>query len=201
MKNNVDNQTGRGQTGRVIDEKDMTLAVDWHGEDVRGWFVSEKIEDCRVMWDGCEFWTRHGNIVPAPRWFKRGLPKCRIDGGIWAGRGKFQQASKAVRLGGNWFSDVPLQFVPFDFPDMAGGWEVRIAEANRAIRRSACGAELRFHRIGGAADWFKVIKAIAPLGGEGVMFRSPEVTRYETGRSRGLLRFKIKDTNYGNEEE
>lgn len=179
----------------MIDEKQMTLAQDWKGEPLFGWFVSEKIEDCRVMWDGGdsgEFWTRHGNIVPAPRWFKKGLPKCRIDGGIWAGRGKFAQASNAVRLGGHWFDDVPLQFVPFDLPERGGIWDARITEANRAIALAQCAAPLRFQRVKHYADWMGILRRIAPLQGEGVIFRSPEVSRYETGRSGGLLRFKFK---------
>lgn len=175
----------------MINEKQMTLAVDWHGCDVSGWYASEKIFDCRVMWDGAEFWTRSGRIVPAPKWFKRGLPKARIDGGIYAGRGGFQTASKAVRLGGRWFEDGPLEFVAFDFPDLAATWDKRIAEAARALRQSTIGRAVEFFPIEDYGQITKFMRHIRPLGGEGMCFRNPSIETYETGRSKNLLRFKF----------
>ena len=186
----------------MIDESRMTLARDWKGTPLFGWFFSEKIEDCRVVWDGAsgEFWTRHGNIVPAPNWFKRGLPKCRVDGGIWAGRGNFQQASTAVRFGGHWFDDAPLRFVPFDHPEVSGTWDRRITEANRAVAGAQCADPLEFWTVKHYRDFVSLLKRIAPLGGEGVMFRNPEITSYETGRSANLLRLKFKKDQGGDDE-
>ena len=35
-------------------------------------------------------WSRYGNPIIAPGWFLDQLPKCLLDGELWAGRGKFQ---------------------------------------------------------------------------------------------------------------
>ncbi|MHC4297931.1 MAG: hypothetical protein ACYS7Y_11560 [Planctomycetota bacterium] len=35
-------------------------------------------------------WSRYGNPIIAPDWFLDKLPKCPLDGELWAGRGKFQ---------------------------------------------------------------------------------------------------------------
>ena len=175
----------------MIDETRMTLAVDWKTTDVTGWFFSEKIWDCRAYWQDGEFWTRGGNLIKAPKWFRRGMPKADVDGGIYAGRRGFQTASNAVRLGGHWFDDGAIQFIPFDFPQMTGTWDKRITEANRALRGSAAGGALKFWRVREYKDWIDYMLKIRPLGGEGVCFRNPEIKTYETGRSETLLRFKF----------
>lgn len=176
----------------MIDETQMTLAVDWTGQTAFiGWLASEKIFDCRVMWDGSEFWTRSGRTVPAPAWFKRGLPSVRIDGGIYAGRTGFQIASNAVRLGGKWFEDGRLEFVAFDFPDMAATWDRRITEAGRALKSSAHGRAIEFERITNPKHLAEFMMRIRAAGGEGGCFRPPDCDRCETGRTDNLLRWKF----------
>ena len=112
----------------MIDERSMQLAVDWTGESLAGWLWSEKLNGCRVTWDGRHFWTRNGNAVHAPAWFTRGLPAgIRLDGEIWAGRSgrwgseSFKAASNAVRLGGRWFEEGNIKFTAFDAPQAKGG--------------------------------------------------------------------------------
>lgn len=185
----------------MIDEKDMTLARDWHGSNLAGWFISEKIFDCRVTWDGGdtgEFWTRLGHAVKAPKWFKRGLPRCRIDGGIYAGRRGFQIASNATRFGGHWFDDGLLEFVAFDHPEVMGRWDKRIREAARALKQCRTARAIEFFQLATDCRDYRpmtdFLKKIRPLGGEGVCMRNPDVTTYETGRTGNLLRFKfLKD--------
>ena len=150
------------------------------------------------MWDGGdtrEFWTRSGRTVPAPKWFKRGLPKCRIDGGIYAGRAGFQTASNAVRLGGKWFDDGHLEFVAFDFPEMVARWDRRIKEAAKALKKSACARAIEFERIADPAHLAGFMRRIYAAGGEGGCFRQPDCDRYETGRTENLLRWKFDNQN------
>lgn len=181
----------------------MTLAVDWHGSNLAGWFVSEKLNGCRAFWDGWRFWTRGGNVIPAPKWFTRGLPRVPLDGEIWAGRGvrhgndnsAFKIASKAVRLGGHWFEDGHLEFVAFDFPEACGSWDKRIRQAARALKQSAIGRAIDFFQINPRCrDYGQLtafLRKIRLLGGEGACMRNPDVIAYEIGRSANLLRFKF----------
>ena len=186
------------------ESKVFALAVDLTSQWVGGWFYQEKIRDCRVMWTGSEFITRHGNVVPAPKWFTKGLPKLRIDCGIWAGRHGFNAASAAVRFGGHWFdgdtaTGHPIQFVPFDLPDMVGRWDKRQREAARAVSGCAFGKVIPFHRVEDKASfghptrhsYAGILMRIHNLGGEGAVFRNPDQDSYETGRTENLLRTKL----------
>ena len=181
-----------------MDENGMTLAVDMTGlEPVEGLLASEKLNGCRAFWDGKQFWTRSGNIIAAPKWFTRGLPGVPLDGEIHAGRGVgisndnsgFKIASAAVRFGGKWFDNPDLQFSVFDFPGAQTIWAKRMAEARTAVRGTLHSA-VRVTRIADIHHFVRYLTALRKLGAEGAMFRNPEITRYEIGRSENLLRFK-----------
>lgn len=183
----------------MFDEtKVFTLATDLTSQWVGGWYWQEKVRDCRVMWTGREFITRHGNVVPAPKWFTQDLPRIRIDGGIWAGRHGFQAASNAVRFGGHWFEHPELTFTPFDLPDMDGRWHCRQREATKAIHGCRFARALPVHRVEdrltckvSANSYAGILLNLQKLGAEGAMFRHPEAEGYETGRSEHLLRTKL----------
>lgn len=88
---------------------------------VPGWYVSEKLDGMRVLWDGglsrglptpsipfanldkkvkpvaSGLWTKYGNVVVAPDWFLNQLPPFPLDGELWAGRGNFQKVSSVCR--------------------------------------------------------------------------------------------------------
>lgn len=182
----------------MIDEKSMTLATDWKGQFIGGWWFSEKLNGCRAYWDGAKFWTRHGNVIDAPRWFTKGLPKIHLDGEIHAGRGfgfgndnsAYKVASNAVRLGGDWFNECddchPIIFTAFDAPQVAGNWLQRLAEIPESIRIAA--EEVR---TGEGRNLSALMQRVWNAGGEGGMFRNPECQQYETGRSKNLLRWKF----------
>jgi len=181
----------------MIDETSMQLALDWTGESLRGWLYSEKLNGCRVVWDGRHFWTRHGNAVKAPKWFTRGLPSVHLDGEIWAGRDgrwgmeSFKLASNAVRFGGKWFDDGAVRFTAFDAPQIAGGWAKRMAEVRRAVRGAAAADAIEFGTAPAEGIGFGIwLAGWGQRNAEGVMFRQPEA-EYEQGRSKSLLRCKF----------
>ena len=57
-----------------------------------GWYMSEKFDGYRAMWDGKNFVSRQGNIYNAPEYFKTILPdNMCFDGELYAGRENFQK--------------------------------------------------------------------------------------------------------------
>jgi len=192
-----------------IDETKMTLAVDLTSQWPGGWLASEKLNGCRAYWTGTEFFTRGGNIIHAPKWFTKGLPKMHLDGEIHAGRdGKFgmksfEVARVAVQHGGQWFNEVspltatPLCFSVFDAPEIPGTWRERMTEASRAVRKCTCADAVKFFRVndtqwtGDANDYAELMLRFFRLGSEGLMFRNPDAIGYTAGRTANLLRDKF----------
>lgn len=180
----------------------MLLAVDWQGEPLLGWLASEKLNGCRVEWDGEVFWTRNGNIVDAPKWFTRGLPKCRINGEIHAGRGfgfgndnsAYKVAMTAVRHGGDWFNECddcnPIRFTALYLPEAEGNWHTRQIATARAVKGCANADAINCLHLTKTGDMANMLANIRNAGGEGAMFVNPRGGS-EYGRTGDLLRFKF----------
>lgn len=113
--------------------------------DVRGWYMSEKLDGMRAFWDGgstrgkrktdvwwanndkdgryvheqiCTgLWSRYGNVVHAPDWWLDMLPKGMLDGELWMGRGRFQDLVSVTKTltKENW---EQVLYRPFDMPTM-----------------------------------------------------------------------------------
>ena len=57
-----------------------------------GWYLSEKYDGYRALWDGKNFRSRNNNIYNVPEQFSRWLPPgIALDGELFLGRDKFQQ--------------------------------------------------------------------------------------------------------------
>ena len=163
---------------------------DWAGQDVSGWWVSEKLDGWRALWTGSKFVTRQGNTLAAPDWFTAGMPgiaqtNLTLDGELWAGPGTtHDDVAKAVNSG-SWSG---LTFRPFDVPE--AGLTIEAAQAALAA--------LPFPPHVRPVDWFKAgstedvicrMARLVSVGGEGLMARKPG-SRYGAGRNGRLLKFK-----------
>jgi ATP-dependent DNA ligase len=172
-----------------VDETEMTLAMDWDYRDLTWYFWSEKFDGCRAYWDGFQFWTRGGNVIAAPDWFTAALPNgIPLDGEIWCGRGEYIQAMNAVRHG---LFTKACKFVAFDTPSQTGDWLKRMEFAdlfrNEIVITPARGVVQNRNEASDIAARF------IAAGGEGAMFRSPDVFKYERKRTKHLFRIKAKN--------
>jgi DNA ligase-1 len=172
----------RRQTVGVIDEKRMMLGVNWEGQDPTGWLASEKMDGCRAYWDGSRFWTRSGRVINAPQSITGKLPAIPLDGEIWAGRGGFQRASVAVRLG----KFTPeIRFVCFDAPGCPGTWLERWQQvANLGVD---CVTPIE---IKSKDHLFEEFCAVKEKGGEGLVLRCPVARDYQPGRGETFLKVR-----------
>lgn len=171
-------------------ESQMQHGYDWTGQDLTGWFMSEKLDGCRAYWDGATLWTRGGNAVRLPDdWHLPAIAlDCELyDGGGTAGRAR---CSSALRYGAKHFT-ASMCLVAFDAPDAAGDWPERMAAAEAALSGNQNVYAIPFRTCTSTADALDHMTAIQALGGEGVMLRAPSL-RYTPGRSADLL--KVKQT-------
>jgi len=163
---------------------------DYDGEDPLGWFVSEKLDGCRAVWDGRCFWTRQGSVIDAPEWFTEGLPRFALDGEIWAGRGGFETARSAVQFGREYFKPG-VRFVVFDLPGFTGRWDERMQTAAAMIKDAPHASAIEYSVITDRRDVFAKLQEFQSGGGEGLMLKSPHETSYTPGRTANLLKVKL----------
>lgn len=167
----------------------VLLAKTWAGSDPTGWWLSEKLDGVRAVWDCCTLATRTGHPIHAPQWFLAGLPRREpLDGELWIGRGQFQRTVGLVRShrgGEGWRS---IRFAAFDAPCAAGTFEERQAAMGTAVAGGPAFV-LPQRRCNGHADLMAELARVEQAGGEGVMLRQPG-SAYERRRSGTLLKVK-----------
>ena len=79
---------------------DLLLAhmYDKKKHNIDGWYASEKLDGVRAYWDGKKLWSKQRNIINAPEFWIKNLPKNHhLDGELYIGRKQFEKISSIVR--------------------------------------------------------------------------------------------------------
>jgi DNA ligase-1 len=171
------------------------LAKKWEGQDPTNWWMSEKLDGCRALWNGEKFLSRQGKEFHAPDWFKQNLrTNFSLDGELWGGRSNFQKTVSALRklrpIDSEWEG---IKYVVFDAPTFDGKFEERIdyllflfPEFGKEARRVEV---LEHKKCANLKHLNSFLSTVQKKGGEGVMLRKP-LSLYESGRSDTLLKVK-----------
>jgi DNA ligase-1 len=168
----------------------VLLAKNWAGSDPAGWWMSEKLDGVRAVWDCRTLSTRTGQKINAPQWFLDALPSAEpLDGELWIGRGQFQQTVGVVRSHGGGDAWRPIRFAAFDAPMALGGFEDRQAALIGAVGTGGPVFALKQWRCDGQGHMLEELARVEAEGGEGLMLREPG-SRYERKRSGTLLKVK-----------
>ncbi len=162
------------------------------GIDVTQYLVSEKYDGVRAIWDGKQFYSRQGNIIHAPAWFTKDLPKTQLDGELWLARGQFDALSGAVR------KDAPIDaewqkisYNIFELPNASGTFEARAKRIVDIVKKANLPhlkAVIQF-RIKDEAALQAKLKQVVKSGGEGLVLHLANA-EYTTGRSAVLIKLK-----------
>lgn len=174
--------------------QDILLAQIYQQDiDVKQYLISEKLDGVRAIWDGKQLKSRKGNVINAPDWFIKGLPKMSLDGELWLARGKFDALSGAVR------KDVPIDaewqnisYQIFELPDAKGTFEARAKRIAEIVKQSNTPhlKAVAQYRVKNEAELNKKLKQVVAIGGEGLMLHRANA-EYVTGRSDVLLKLKL----------
>lgn len=162
------------------------------GVDVKKYLISEKYDGVRAFWDGEHLISRQGNLINAPDWFTKNLPKIQLDGELWWARGKFDDLSGAVRkdkpIDAEWEN---ISYQIFELPSATGTFEARakrIVEIVQQTNLSHLKAVAQF-RVNDESALKLRLKQVVKNGGEGLMLHRADAL-YITGRSDALLKLK-----------
>jgi DNA ligase-1 len=121
----------------------LQLAKDYEprNHDIYGWFVSEKFDGMRALWDGgitrgllstsvpwgsepnrvsTGLWSRYGKVISAPDWWLNCLPSAvLLDGELFKGYGLFQETLSACKkhtpIDSEW---ADVRYYVFDSPSL-----------------------------------------------------------------------------------
>lgn len=166
-----------------MNESNMQHALHWEGEDVTGWYLTEKFDGARGYWDGQTLWSRGGKAIEIPDKWRSSLPAgIALDGELFAGYGCSRRVATAIRYG--CFIDG-MTFMVFDAPTAAGDYQARMATVagneivrpvSIAVARSTEHAQEEMARVHAS-------------GGEGLMLRH-QLHRYAPGRTNKMLKMK-----------
>lgn len=170
----------------------VLLAESWdNARDLTGWWMSEKLDGVRAYWDGAQFLSRQGNLYHAPDWFTAGLPAEPLDGELWIARKAFQRTVGVVRRQDKTDLWQEVQFLIFDAPAHAAGFEARMDYLAQQLPKW----QLKYATLltqtvcNNDAHLRTELLRIEALGGEGLMLREPG-SNYVVGRSSTLYKVK-----------
>ncbi len=160
--------------------------------DLNQWWVSEKLDGVRAIWDGQQLRFRSGRRIHAPAWFTRNFPQQPLDGELWMGRGSFEQTSAAVRrkkpLDREW---KKIRYQLFELPEAAGTFTERIQQMEAVTEA----ADLPWlepvaqRRLSSESELMRWLDQVVADGGEGLMLHRAD-SYYHGGRSSDLLKLK-----------
>ena len=159
------------------------------------YWVSEKYDGVRGYWDGQKLLSRGGQTIYAPAWFTANWPTTPMDGELWAGRGKFQQAVSTVR------QQTPddaawrvIKFMVFDLPAEPGTFTQRLSILNSVVAKLSVpwvGAVAQT-KVASHAALQTQLKQITQANAEGLMLHRGS-SLYKGARTDDLLKVKTHD--------
>ena len=162
------------------------------GLQIADYWVSEKLDGVRAIWDGQSLRFKSGRMIPAPAWFVAGFPSQALDGELWLGRQQFEKLSGIVRRQEPNDDEWRLvSFNVFDVPNNDGHFADRLD----AIRRLVGQAKIPWLQAVGqfqAADETVLkrhLQAVIAQGGEGLVLHKAN-SFWMAGRSDDLLKMK-----------
>ncbi len=160
--------------------------------DVTRYWVSEKLDGARALWDGGSLRFRSGRPVRAPAWFTAGFPGRPMDGELWLGRGRFDELSGIVRkqtpVDAEWRQ---VRYMVFELPDAPGTFSERVTLLQETVNAAAIPwlQAVEQSRVADREALKRRMDAVVRAGGEGLMLHLAEAP-YLTGRSDALLKVK-----------
>jgi DNA ligase-1 len=184
------------------------------------WYISEKFDGIRAIWDGEKFISRGQKVFTyVPDYFVKLMPPgIALDGEIWMSRNMFKEVSRlsTLKIGSSktkkqideiWKgtnNNNSVKYMVYDLPDNNQPFEIRMKFLEQIVKdrtqvwindENLLNSPIIFTKqikIESMEQLVNTYKKLTSEGAEGVMLRAPN-SPYETKRSKYLLKYKIKD--------
>ena len=172
----------------------MLANIYQQGVNLDEYWVSEKYDGVRALWDGEKLISRGGNIYHAPKWFIKDFPRQKLDGELWIDRQSFELVVSTVRDG------IPddnawkrVKFMVFDMPESPIVFDDRLKCMKRVVTDRAIPwlKLVKQWKVDNHADLMNQLDHFVSSGAEGLMLHRGS-SFYKGKRTGDLL--KVKQT-------
>ena len=185
---------GHGSTGWAQPAlPGVMLATPWPAQaDPSAYWVSEKLDGVRALWDGQVLRFRSGRPISAPKWFTAALPAQALDGELWLGRGSFERLSATARrtqpVDAQWRE---VQYMVFDLPVNGLPFAERLLRMNDVlgVLHVPFLQAVRQFRVADAAALAQQLAQVVKGGGEGLVLHHSQAL-WQPGRSDAVHKLK-----------
>lgn len=192
-KTTASNDTIDTTDSKASNFKSPMLASNYDGsQEISNWFMSEKLDGVRCVWDGKNLYSRNGNKFYAPDFFIEHFPKDMVlDGELFMNRNRFQEIISIVKRQDKNDEWKKIRYVIFDGPNISGNFKTRLEVLENKLKKCPSSyLMLHKHEIcKGTKHLEEIMKKIVSVKGEGVILRDPN-SPYENRRTKTMLKVK-----------
>jgi len=178
----------------------VQLAMPWaSGRSPQGFWVSEKFDGVRALWDGQVLRFRSGRLIAAPAWFLSALPRMALDGELWIGRGAFDRLSGVVRQAAPddeaWRA---VKYLVFDSPGHPAPFADRVASVQSLLAQvqQPWLLPVAQREVKDARALQTLLQDTVRQGGEGLMLHRTDAL-WQPGRTDALFKLKPEHDEEG----
>ncbi len=140
-------------------------------ENIKGWYLSEKLDGIRGYWNGKHLLTKNGNKINAPEWFTQNFPPFALDGELWSKRGDFENVQSIVldKKPSKKWNEITYQI--FEVPNQNGNFTQRLKYIKEWLDKKSVNHLKIIEQIKckNRNQLEQFLKKIEKLGGEGVI--------------------------------
>lgn len=167
----------------------IMLLEEYKDENLTNWYMSEKLDGIRAVWDGKDLISRNGYKFMVPKWFTADFPNEQLDGELFTKRDDFANISSITSKLTPHDGWRDIKFYIFDMPKMDANFSLKIKYMEK-ISKDSKFIEVIPQKIAKSnEEVFKFLDDVVLKGGEGVVVRSPDLI-YENKRSNKILKLK-----------
>jgi DNA ligase-1 len=160
-------------------------------QDIKNWYMSEKLDGIRAYWNGKEFLSKNGNKIFAPDWFIKDFPPFELDGELWSKRDDFENIQSIILTKNSFKNWHEITYNIFEVPNTKGNFSERLKRIEiwldknpnsyiKIIPQVICKDDSHLNSY---------LKELLNKKAEGIILKNPHL-EYESGRSNNLLKVK-----------
>jgi len=160
-------------------------------QDISNWYMSEKLDGVRCIWNGKNLYSRNGNMFYPPKYFTDDFPNTYLDGELFLSRKNFSDTISIVKKQEPHDGWKRIKLLVFDGPKLKGPFSSRLEQLTKIFEnnKSPYVALHPHKRLLDKETLEKEMDYICSLDGEGVIVRDPN-SAYENRRSATMLKVK-----------